>query len=174
MSVICTWEIENSYEEQPFSFDAEALIEELAEEVLGEEGLEYEAEISVLFTDSEGIREINREARGLDVPTDVLSFPMLEYETPGDFSFLSEEDEVFDPVTGELVLGDIVLNIDRVLSQAEEYGHSVRREFAFLVVHSLLHLCGYDHMEEEERLVMEEKQRTVLDRLGIVRGGETC
>ena len=170
MSVICTWEIDNSYSQNPFSFDAEALIAELAEEVLAEEGLEYEPELSVLFTDSEGIREINRENRGLDAPTDVLSFPMLEFETPGDFSFLTEEDEVFDPITGELVLGDIVLNIDRVLSQAEEYGHSVRREFAFLTVHSLLHLCGYDHMEEEERLVMEEKQRTILDRLGIVRG----
>ena len=169
MSVICSWEIDNSYQEIPFSFDAEELIETLAEEVLTEEGLVYEPEISVLFTDSEGIREINRETREIDAPTDVLSFPMLEFDTPGDFSFLTEEDEAFDPVTGELLLGDIVLNIDRVLSQAGEYGHSVRREFAFLIVHSLLHLCGYDHMEDAERLVMEDRQRDVLNRLGIVR-----
>jgi len=170
MSIICSWEIEAEHFEQSLGFPVEETIHQLTEAVLDEEGLEYEAELSVVFTDSEGIREVNRETRGLDVPTDVLSFPMLEFEAPGDFSFVNEEDgDFFDPVTGELLLGDILLNMDRVFLQAEEYGHSAHREFSFLIVHSLLHLCGYDHMEEEDRILMEEKQRLILDRLGISR-----
>ena len=77
--------------------------------------------------------------------------------------------EAFDPESGELVLGDIVISKEKVLAQAEEYGHSPRREYAFLIAHSVLHLCGYDHMEEEERLVMEQKQREILEKLEILR-----
>ncbi|MBR1758614.1 MAG: rRNA maturation RNase YbeY [Lachnospiraceae bacterium] len=168
MTLICSWEA-STKDASSFSFDPEAQIRMLAEAVLEEEGLEYDFELSVVMTDNEGIREVNAETRQIDAPTDVLSFPMLTFETPGDFSFISEDEDFFDPDTGELLLGDIVLNLDRVFSQAEEYGHSVDREFSFLIVHSLLHLCGYDHMLDEERAQMEEKQRTILDRLGIVR-----
>ena len=112
---------------------------------------------------------MNREHRHIDRATDVLSFPMLEYETPGDLSGIEESADAFDPETGELMLGDIVISKDRVIAQAEEYGHSVRREYAFLIAHSMLHLLGYDHMEEEERRLMEDRQRKIMEKAGILR-----
>ena len=120
-------------------------------------------------------REIVEEAadlenRGIDKSTDVLSFPMFELESPGVFTEDLEEDPGnFDPDSGELLLGDIILNWDRVLSQAEEYGHSVERELAFLIAHSMLHLFSFDHMEEEERKEMEEKQEMILQNRGYLR-----
>lgn len=126
--------------------------------------------MNVLFTDNASIREINRENRDIDAPTDVLSFPIGEYPVPGQFDTLEEEQpDVFHPDTGELMLGDIVISVERVMSQAEEYGHSAERELGFLLAHSILHLCGYDHMEEEERLEMEEKQRQIMDALELYR-----
>lgn len=133
-------------------------------------GCPYEAEVDLLLTHDEEIHELNREHRGIDRPTDVLSFPMLEFEEAGDFSTFDETcGELFDPESGELLLGDIVISVDRVLAQAEEYGHSPRREYAFLIAHSMLHLFGYDHMEEEERRVMEQKQRDIMERVQILR-----
>ena len=113
--------------------------------------------------------EMNREHRNIDRATDVLSFPMLEYETPGDLNGIEESADAFNPETGELMLGDIVISKDRVISQAEEYGHSVRREYAFLIAHSMLHLLGYDHMEETERKLMEDRQRGIMEKAGILR-----
>ena len=113
---------------------------------------------------------MNLEFRQIDRPTDVLSFPMAEYDAPADFSCIDEEsDDLFDPESGELMLGDIVISKDRVLSQAEQYGHSPKREYAFLIAHSMLHLFGYDHMEEGERAVMEEKQREIMKIVNIPR-----
>lgn len=150
--------------------DSDLLIRTVAEAALEYEQCPYEAEISVLVTDNPSIQEINRENRGIDAPTDVLSFPMLEFESPADFSKVEEEGfDVCNPDTGELLLGDIVLSVDKICSQAEEYGHSRKRELAFLVAHSMLHLMGYDHMEEEERAVMEQRQEAVLQNLGITR-----
>ena len=138
--------------------------------VLEEEGCPYEALVNVLLTDDEGIREYNRQYRGIDRATDVLSFPNMEFDRPGDFSRAEEsEADYFDPDSGELVLGDIILSVDKVVEQAESYGHSRLREFAFLVTHSMLHLCGYDHMEESDAAVMEEKQRKLLEKLEITR-----
>ena len=112
---------------------------------------------------------MNLEQRGIDRPTDVLSFPMIEYDAPGDFSVIDEETgDAFNPETGELMLGDIVISKEKVLSQAEEYGHSPKREYAFLIAHSMLHLFGYDHMEEEERAEMEA-QRAIMEKVGIPR-----
>lgn len=130
----------------------------------------YEAQVNVLITGEQEIHEINLQQRGIDRPTDVLSFPMAEYEIPGNFDFLEEEGmDCFDPDSGELLLGDIVVCAERVLAQAEEYGHSVKREYAFLLTHSMLHLMGFDHMEEADAAVMEQKQREILDQLGITR-----
>ena len=141
--------------------------------VLDEEECPYEAQVNVVITDNEAIREVNLEYRQIDAATDVLSFPMLEYNAPGDLAWLTEEEDYnpdcFDPDTGELLLGDIMISAEKVISQAEEYGHSRERELAFLTAHSMLHLFGYDHMEEEERAVMEEKQRELLNGLGITR-----
>lgn len=130
----------------------------------------YEAEVNLLLTTDEEIREMNRNFRNQDKSTDVLSFPMLEYEVPGEFHFLEEDsDDAFHPETGELMLGDIVISKEKVLQQAELYGHTAKREFAFLIAHSMLHLFGYDHMEEDERKVMEQKQREIMEKVQISR-----
>lgn len=149
--------------------EGESLAREVIEASLDYAGCPYETEINLLLTENEAIQEMNRNFRGIDRPTDVLSFPMIEYGKPGDFTDLEERDECFNPESGELVLGDIVISKEKVLSQAEEFGHSLRREFAFLIAHSMLHLIGYDHIEEEDRLVMESKQREILNELNIVR-----
>ena len=156
--------------EIPFTFDYRELAESVVSFCLTHENFPYEAEVNLTMTNNEGIHELNREYRQIDRPTDVLSFPMLSYEQAGDFSFLTEESEDdFNPDSGEVMLGDIVISVDKVLEQAESYGHSPRREFAFLIVHSMLHLFGYDHMIPEEAKVMEEKQNAILHSLNILR-----
>lgn len=153
-----------------FPFDTETLVQQVCEAVLDAEGCPYEAEINVLITDDEGIRQYNREYRNIDKETDVLSFPNVPFETEADFAVAEDcEADCFQPDTGELILGDIILNAARIYSQAESFGHSVKREFAFLVAHSMLHLCGYDHMEPKEAAVMEAKQNEILAGLGITR-----
>ncbi len=132
-------------------------------------GCPYEAEVSLLLTTNEEIHRMNLEFRDVDRPTDVLSFPMIDFAVPGNFDGLEERGDCFDPETGELSLGDIVISKEKVLSQAEAYGHSVLREYAFLIVHSVLHLTGYDHMEPSERSVMEEQQRRIMEALNILR-----
>ncbi len=158
--------------ETVLDLEAEKLANEVIAGALNVLECPYEAEVNLLITDEEGIREINRQFRNVDAPTDVLSFPMNEFPAEGDFSFLEDDEageDAFNPETGELLLGDIVICAPRVISQAEAYGHSRRREYAFLITHSVLHLCGYDHMEDEEREWMEEKQREILGKLGITR-----
>ncbi|MBQ5431786.1 MAG: rRNA maturation RNase YbeY [Lachnospiraceae bacterium] len=151
-------------------FDYEQVAKDVIEASLTNEAFPYEVQVSLTLTGMEEIHAINRQFRQIDRPTDVLSFPMIDYPAPGDFSLLDEDLSVFDPESGEAVLGDIVLNIPQVLIQAKEYGHSVLREYAFLIAHSMLHLMGYDHMEQEEREQMEEHQRQIMDRLSITRG----
>jgi probable rRNA maturation factor len=154
----------------PFSFSYRELAEEVVEFCLEHEHFPYEAEVNLTLTDNEGIRAINQEYRQIDRPTDVLSFPMLSYERAGDFSFLEAEgDDDFNPDTGEAMLGDIIISVDKVLEQAEQFGHSPRREFAFLIVHSMLHLFGYDHIEEGDAAIMEPKQREILEAMHLSR-----
>lgn len=165
MTVRLEYEIDKT-----ISADDESLIRRVVEEACDYAACPYEAEVNVVITDNEGIRRVNQEYRQIDAPTDVLSFPMLSYEEAGNFDFLNEASPAdFHPDTGELLLGDIMLNYDRILSQAEQYGHSVERELAFLTAHSMFHLFGYDHMEEEERMVMEKKQEELMQILGISR-----
>ena len=163
--------IDIEYEaEKKLDLPYEKIIRDVIEEAMDYEGCPYEAEVSVVLTDNPSIQEINRDYRQIDRPTDVLSFPMVDYERPADFCGLEErEPDVFHPETGELMLGDILISMDKVKEQAAEYGHSEKRELAFLVAHSMLHLFGYDHMEEEERLVMERKQAEILERRGYRR-----
>ena len=163
--------IENETASRP-AFDYEDVIRKVADKALETEGCPYEAQVSVILTDDEAIRAINLEERGIDSATDVLSFPMAFYERPAGFDALEEQDDVFDPDTGEYMLGDIVISLDHVRDQAKAYGHSEKRELAFLVAHSMLHLMGYDHMEDEERVLMEEKQEAVLAALNITREAE--
>lgn len=164
-----TFYVENETEET-LDFDVQELVEQVAVQVLEQERCPYEAQVNVLLTDNDGIREYNRNYRQTDRPTDVLSFPNVEYGTPADFSEAEASmADCFDPDSGELILGDIILSLDKVREQAAEYGHSRRREFAFLVAHSMLHLCGYDHMEEAQAAVMEARQALALEALHITR-----
>jgi len=156
--------------EVTFDFDYETLAKDVISFTMEHEHFPFEAEISLTLTDNEGIWKVNKEFREIDRPTDVLSFPMLEYDVSGDFSQIENQTEdCFNPDTGEILLGDIIISVDKVREQAEEYGHSMQREFAFLIVHSMLHLFGYDHMEEQEAAVMEGKQREILECLNILR-----
>lgn len=146
--------------------EAEALLRRVIPAVLAAEGVDMPCEVDVLLTDDEGIRAVNVEQRGVDAPTDVLSFPMFDLK-PGDKP--SAED--VDPGTHLIPLGDMVLNLDRVKSQGEEYGHGPRRECAYLAVHSVLHLLGYDHMDDGPmKAQMREREETILNKLGIGRG----
>ncbi len=159
--------------EQEYNKDLGINYEEIADKVinyaLDYEKCPYEAEISLTLTDNDGIHQVNKEFRDMDRPTDVLSFPLVDYDVPGEFDFLEEMDECFNPETGELMLGDILISLDKVEEQANEYGHSVTREYAFLIAHSMLHLMGYDHMEEDEAKIMESKQEAILNALKIFR-----
>ena len=155
--------------EVSFPFDYKELAEEVVLAALDAEDFPFEAEIGLLLVSLKGIQEINFQQRNLDKPTDVLSFPMIAYERPGDFASIEQEEDNFNPDTGEAMLGDIVLCVDKVKEQAERFGHSEMREFSFLILHSMLHLFGYDHMTKEEAGEMEEKQRKILDQMGIFR-----
>ena len=139
---------------------------------LKEEGVKVPYQISLLFVDNEEIRKINRENRSIDRETDVLSFPMLDYEKDKvykDMYLDYDFDETF--MDGdELVLGDIVLSLEKALEQSKEYNHSFEREVSYLVVHSVIHLLGYDHMEEEEKKIMRNEEEKILSKMNIVRG----
>ena len=146
-----TFCVENETEKE-LPFDVEEVAGKVMEAALEQEGCPYEASIELLLTDNEGIHAMNREFRNIDRPTDVLSFPNVDYEAPADFEGIEDSvEDYFDPETGELCLGDIVISI------------------AFLVAHSMLHLLGYDHMEPDEAEVMEAKQEEILTKLGITR-----
>ena len=156
--------------EKRLDLQTETIIREVILESVVYEACPYEAEVNVLLTDDEGIHQINLEHRGIDRATDVLSFPMVDYRQPSDFGHVeAAAEDYFNPETGELMLGDIVISLDRVIDQAESYGHSQSRELAFLTAHSMLHLFGYDHLEDDERLVMEKRQREILAGKGYVR-----
>ena len=153
-----------------FKFDYEKLANKVILYTMEQEAFLYEAEINLTLVDNDEIQAINREYRKIDAPTDVLSFPLLAYTTAGDFSELEDDmEDNFNPDTGEVMLGDIIISVPKVYAQAEDYGHSVEREFAFLIVHSMLHLFGYDHMTPEEADFMETKQKEILNKLNIIR-----
>lgn len=123
------------------------------------------SEISVMFVDNDEIRVLNREHRDIDSATDVLSFPLFEYDEDGE---IIEEELDFSP-NGEMILGDIVISLERAAEQAEEYGHSFEREIGFLTVHSMLHLFGFDHMTPEDEAEMFEYQAEILEEMGLKR-----
>lgn len=138
---------------------------------LKEEDVNIKSEVSLLFVDNEEIREINNETRNIDKETDVLSFPMLEYEKKKVFKeqYKNYKFSASDLDGEELVLGDIVLSLEKALEQSKEYNHSFEREAAYLVVHSVLHLLGYDHMQEDEKIIMRTREEEILNKLNILR-----
>lgn len=147
------------------------LINEVCQQSLEAEEMNSPYQISLLFVDNDEIREINRDTRGIDKATDVLSFPMLDY--PKDKVFKDVYKSVkFNEIYldgEELVLGDMVLSLERAKEQSIEYNHSFNREVCYLVVHSILHLLGYDHMEEEEKRKMRKREEEILGGLNIKR-----
>ena len=141
------------------------LLRQVIPAALEAEGVETPCEVDVLFTDDRGIHAVNLEQRGVDAPTDVLSFPMFDL-TPGEHP--GEEDA--DPGTGLVPLGDMVISLERAKAQGEEFGHGPRRETAYLAVHSVLHLLGYDHLDEGPmKQQMRAREEDILSRLGITR-----
>ena len=146
----------------------QALLEEVITAALAAEGVELPCEINVLLTDDAGIHQVNLDMRGVDRPTDVLSFPMFDLR-PGERPQPGDE----DPETGLVPLGDMCISLERAAAQAAEFGHSVKRELAYLTVHSALHLLGYDHMDEGPmKRQMRLHEEFILDKLGITRETE--
>jgi len=146
-------------------------IQEVSEFALREEGVLGEYQISLLFVDNEEIRNINNETRNIDKATDVLSFPMLDFEEGKvykDMYIGFNFDETYKDGE-ELILGDMVLSLERAKEQSEDFGHSYEREVCYLVIHSILHLLGYDHMIEEEKIRMREREEDILNKFNIKR-----
>lgn len=148
--------VSNLQEKVPVDEQLHELVVRVAEEVLAVEGIEPAAEVSLVFVDDDYIQQLNRQYRGVDRPTDVLSFAL-------------EEGEPVPAGGGERVLGDVVISLPAARRQGEEYGHGFAREVAFLTAHGVLHLLGHDHQEEEARLRMRAREEEVLARLGLTR-----
>lgn len=167
--------IENETDE--FEFDYQEVINNCVEATLDYTEFPYDAQVNVIITDETTIKEINKEQRGIDLPTDVLSFPMIDFASPLDYSGIDDEIIAYDMDSEEVVLGDIVLCREKIYSQAEAYGHMPIREIAFLVVHSMLHLLGFDHNHDADEIneltqmtiQMEKLQEEILTKLNIIR-----
>ena len=157
--------IENEQNKIEFTDDMRELMQKVCDEALKYEECDFDAQISITITDNEGIHEMNNMYRGIDRPTDVLSFPMLEFDSAGD---IIENEFEYDE-NGRIMLGDIVISLERAIAQAEEYGHSAERELAFLCAHSMLHLLGYDHENDSDEDEMFTRQEAILNNLGITR-----
>lgn len=146
-------------------------VSSIIEYALKEEEVNIDTEVSVIFIDNDEIKRINKEQRNIDKVTDVLSFPMLEYPRGKVYKEAYKDNNfaISDLNEGKLVLGDIVLSLEKAKEQSEEYGHSYLREVCYLTVHSVLHLLGYDHMEEEEKNIMRKREEEILERFNIIR-----
>ena len=152
----------------PLPFSEQEVAEAVISETLDYEDCPYEVQVNIILTSNEEIQQINLEQRGVDAPTDVLSFPMVEYAYPSDFTVLEAGGmDSFDPDTGELILGDIVISVDKVIEQAEKYNHGVKREYAFLITHSMLHLFGYDHLTDSELDKMLKIQEELMEIINV-------
>ena len=152
-----------------FDFEMQSWAEKVINECLKMEQVNFDTEINITLVHEDEMKEINWDQRQIDQVTDVLSFPMLEFEDAGEF--LPDEIENNRNLdTDDIMLGDIVICCEKMESQAAEYAHSILREYAFLIAHSMFHLMGYDHMTPDEEKVMFQKQEQVLANLGIVRG----
>ena len=150
--------IQNRQNKIEYPAELEKLLEEAVEQVLKTEGYSPEAEVGIALIDDEEIRSYNKVYRGIDSPTDVLSFPQSEGDGP------------YETPAGECLLGDIVISLERAALQAEEYGHSLAREVTYLVVHGLYHLLGYDHDTPDQKDTMRAREEMALARLGLGRG----
>lgn len=154
--------ISNEQSKIKFTENYEKLIKKAIEYVITDMAFDIDFEVSVIITDKEGIHSLNLTHRGIDSSTDVLSFPMLEYEKEGVPIDNIQENEI-------CLLGDIVISLETANNQANDFLHSTEREIAFLTVHSMLHLFGYDHEEKEDRVIMREKEECILEKMELIR-----
>lgn len=145
------------------------IIQRCVNETMVIEKIKFKCECNIILTDNNTIREYNMDFRGLDSATDVLSFPILDFI--GDIKDLNTDDIKYDinPETGHVMLGDIIISMDKVIQQSKEYGHSIKRELGFLIVHGMLHLLGYDHEEIKDREKMRKKEEYILNKIGLKR-----
>ena len=164
-------EIDNRQDKIKISEDINTIIDSAIDFALKYEDFDKPYEVSVVITDNNGIRNINREFRKINRDTDVLSFPMIEYKEVhhGGNNVERNNFEDTNPQTGEVILGDIVISIEKAFAQADEYGHSIMREVAFLTVHSVLHLLGYDHELNDDMLIMRKKEEDILNIMKLFR-----
>ena len=156
-------DIQNEQDKFEFTPHMEKLIEDVVKEALRQENFSEDAFVAVTLVDNDTIKEINNEQRGIDSATDVLSFPVLEFE---DGQMLAGVGDYFED---KLILGDIVLSLERAEEQRIDFGHSFQREMGYLICHSVLHLLGYDHENEDEREVMRQKEENTLNALSLTR-----
>ena len=156
-------EIVNEQDKIDFTSEHEKIAEEVIRASLAYENLNEDSYVFVTLTDNDSIREINNEQRGIDRATDVLSFPVLEFE---DGQMIAGVGDYYDD---KLILGDVILSLERAKEQCIEYNHSFEREMGYLICHSILHLLGYDHETEEERAVMRSKEEAILETIGLTR-----
>jgi len=163
--------IDNRQNKIEVTDELETAIKHVIEYTLKEEKLLIENEVSVIFIDNEKIREINLKQRGIDKITDVLSFPMLHYPENKVFKdvYINYQFDQSDLYDEKLVVGDVAISLERAKHQSEEFGHSFTRECAYLTVHSILHLLGYDHMEQEEKNIMRKREEEILKNFKISR-----
>lgn len=163
--------IDNRQNKIEVTDELENTIRNVIEHALREEEVTIDYEVSVIFVDNNDIKDINKENRNMDKVTDVLSFPMLDYPKGKVFkeAYLDYKFTEIDLDEGSLVLGDIVLSLEKAEEQSIEFGHSFLREAAYLTVHSVLHLLGYDHMEEEEKVIMRKREEEILEKFSLIR-----
>ncbi|MCB2354265.1 rRNA maturation RNase YbeY [Clostridium estertheticum] len=163
--------IDNRQNKIEVTKELEAVIKDVIEYTLCEEKLSIDNEVSVIFIDNEEIKEINKKYRGIDKITDVLSFPMLNYPENKVFkevyvNYKFDQSDLYDE---KLVIGDVALSLEMAKQQSEEFGHSFIRECAYLTVHSILHLLGYDHMEEDQKNIMRKREEEILKNFSLTR-----
>ena len=149
------------YNEVQEVFSQQEELTEFLKQCLAVLNPDFSVLLTVTVTDNETIREINREQRNIDNPTDVLSFPMLFYKEPEVLAEPLQEYD-YDPETKLVVLGDLMLSHEKIAEQAEEYGHTYQRELCYLTLHGLLHLFGYDHMVDEDKVIMRAREKEIL------------
>ncbi|MBW9152154.1 rRNA maturation RNase YbeY [Clostridium estertheticum] len=163
--------IDNRQNKIEVTKELETVIKDVIEYTLCEEKLSIDNEVSVIFIDNEEIKEINKKYRGIDKITDVLSFPMLNYPENKVFKevYINYKFDQSDLYDEKLVIGDVALSLERAKQQSEEFGHSFIRECAYLTVHSILHLLGYDHMEENQKNIMRKREEEILKNFSLTR-----
>ncbi|MBU3216460.1 rRNA maturation RNase YbeY [Clostridium estertheticum] len=163
--------IDNRQNKIEVTKELKTVIKDVIEYTLCEEKLSIDNEVSVIFIDNEEIKEINKKYRGIDKITDVLSFPMLNYPENKVFKevYINYKFDQSDLYDEKLVIGDVALSLERAKQQSDEFGHSFIRECAYLTVHSILHLLGYDHMEEDQKNIMRKREEEILKNFSLTR-----